>query len=211
MEHYKIRNKQAKKVTQHYENSPDSFNDHFLSTAERILQSIRHSDSESTGDNKNPMYYMSKISHNPFPNITFNNTSTKETERIINSIKVKDAHGYDGITIKMLKASAPFICSPLNYICNKSISSGTFPSCLKYSIVKPLFKKGDRDNMANYRSISLLTTFSKIFEKMIYERLMQHIKVYNITLEEQFGFRPSTSTDKVSYRLINEILNAMNE
>jgi hypothetical protein len=50
---------------------------------------------------------------------------------------------------KMLKASAPYIRSPLNYICNKSIRSGTFPSRLKYSIVKPLFKKGDRDNMAN--------------------------------------------------------------
>jgi hypothetical protein len=114
---------------------------------------IRHSDTESTNANKNPMYYMSKISHNPFPNIKFNNTSTKEIERIINSIKVKNSHGYDGITTEMLKASAPYICSPLNYICNKSIRSGTFPSSLKYSIVKPLFKKGDRDNMANYRPI----------------------------------------------------------
>jgi hypothetical protein len=48
-------------------------------------------------------------------------------------------------------------------------------------------------------------------EKIIYERLMQHIKVYNIILEEQFGFRSATSTDKAFYRLINEILNAMNE
>jgi hypothetical protein len=140
-----------------YENSPDSFNDHFLSIPERIMQSIGHSDTESTNASKNPVYYMSKISHNPFPNIKFNNTSTKEAERIINSIKVKNSHGYDGITTKMLKASAPYICSPLNCIYNKSIRSGTFPSRLKYSIVKPLFKKDDRDNMANYRPISLLT------------------------------------------------------
>jgi hypothetical protein len=112
-------------------NSPDSFNDNFLSIAERIMQSIRNSDSESTSDNKNPMYYMSKISHNLFPNIKFNNISTIEIERIINSLKVKNSHGYDGITTKMLKASAPFICSSLNYICNKSISSGTFPSRCK--------------------------------------------------------------------------------
>jgi hypothetical protein len=154
---------------------------------------------------------MSRISHNPFPNIKLNNTSTKEIERIINSIKVKNSHGYDGITTKMLKSSAPYICSPLNYICNKSIWSGICPSRLKYSIIKPLFMKGDRDNMANYRPISLLTSFSKIFEKIIYERLLQHTKVNNILLEEEFGFRPATSTDKASYRLINEILNAMNE
>jgi hypothetical protein len=62
------------------------------------MQSVRHSDTESTNANRNPMYYMSKISHNPFPNITFNNTSTKEIERIINSMKVKNSHGYNGIT-----------------------------------------------------------------------------------------------------------------
>jgi hypothetical protein len=65
--------------------------------------------------------------------------------------------------------------------------------------------------MANYRPISLLTSFAKIFEKIIYERLLQHIQVNNILLEKQFGFRPATSTDKASYRLINIILNAMNE
>jgi hypothetical protein len=98
---------------------------------------------------QNPMYYLSKISHNPFPNIKFNNISTKEIERIIKSIRVRNLHGNDGITTKMLKASAPYINSPLNYICNKSIMSGTFPSCLKYHIVKQLFKKGERENMAN--------------------------------------------------------------
>jgi hypothetical protein len=194
-----------------YENSPVSFNDHFLSIAGRNMQSIRHSDTESTNANNNPTYYMSKMSHNPIPNMKFNNTSTGEIERIINSIKVRNSHGYDRITTKMLKASAPYICSPLGYICNKSTRSGTFASRLKYSIVNSLFKKGDRDNMANYRPISLLTSFPKIFESIINERLLQHIKVDNILLEEQFGFRPATSPDKTSYRLINEILDAMNE
>jgi hypothetical protein len=96
-----------------YGNSPDTFNDHFLSTAEKkIMQSIRHSDTEDTSDNKNPMYYLSKISHNSFHNIKFNNTSTKGIERIIRSIKVKHLHEYAGITTNMLKVSAPYIRSP---------------------------------------------------------------------------------------------------
>jgi hypothetical protein len=66
-----------------YENSPDTFNDHFLSVAEKIMQRIRHSDTEDTSDNQNPTYSLSKISHKPFPNIKCNNTSTKEMERII--------------------------------------------------------------------------------------------------------------------------------
>jgi hypothetical protein len=66
------------------------------------------------------------MSHNPFPNTEINNTSPKESERIIKSIEVQNSHGYDGFT-------------NLNYICNKSIGSGTFSTHLKYSIVKPLF------------------------------------------------------------------------
>jgi Notch-like protein len=172
-----------------YQNSPDTFNNHFLSTAERIMQGIRYSNTEGTSDDKNSTYYLSKISHNPFPNIKCNNTSSREIERIINFIRLKSSHVY----------VPSYTRSPLNYICNKSIRSGTFPTCLKYFIVKPLFKEGDRENMANYRPISLLTSFYKVFEKMIYERLLQHIKDNNILAEEQFGCRPSTSTDNALY------------
>jgi hypothetical protein len=51
--------------------------------------------------------------------------------------------------------------------------------------------------MTNYRTISFLTSFSKVFEKITHERLLQHIEI-NILLEKQFGFRPSASTDKAS-------------
>jgi hypothetical protein len=70
--------------------------------------------------------------------------------------------------------------------------------------VKPLFKNGDKENMDNCRPISLLTSISKVFEKIIYERLLQHIiKVNNILVEKQFGFRPATSTGEASHRLTN--------
>jgi hypothetical protein len=68
-----------------YKNSSDTFNDPFLSTAEKNMQGISYSDTKSTSDKKNPTYYLSKISNNPFPNIKFNNTSAKEIERIIKS------------------------------------------------------------------------------------------------------------------------------
>jgi hypothetical protein len=100
---------------------------------------------------------MSKLSQNHFPNIKFKNTSTKEIERIISSLRPTNSYGYDEISTKILKASAPFISSLLNYISNKTIISGTFPTCLKYSMVKPVHKKGDNKNLANYRPISLLT------------------------------------------------------
>jgi hypothetical protein len=76
----------------------------------------------------------------------------------------------------------------LNHICNKVLSSGIFPSRLKYAEVKPLFKKGDKKDMSNYRPISLLTAFSKVIEKVIYARLYWHLNNKNILVNEQFGF-----------------------
>jgi len=84
--------------------------------------------------------------------------------------------------------------------------SGTFPTRLKYVVVKPLLMKGDNDNIANYRPISLLTSFSKVFEQIIYDRLLKHIETNNILAAEQFGFRTSSSTEKASYKLIDDNL-----
>jgi len=92
---------------------------------------------------------LSNLFHKPFLSIKFNKTSTKEIEKIINSLKIKESSGYDEISTKILKISAPFISSPLSYICNKSMLSGTFPTRLKYATVKPLLKKGGRENVAN--------------------------------------------------------------
>jgi len=81
---------------------------------------------------------------------------------------------------------------------------------LKYATVKPLLKKGSKENVANYRPISLLASFSKVFEKLIYDRLLNHIQTNNILRTKQFGFRVSLSTEKASYKLNDDILNALN-
>jgi Notch-like protein len=145
----------------------------------------------------------------PFPNIKFNYTSTKKIEQIFKSIKTKHSHGYDEIPTKILKFSATFIKSSLTYMCNKSLSSGIFPTRLKFSLAKPAFENGDELNISNYRPISQLTAFSKVFEKVIYARLYQQLSQSDILLNEQHGFRSNSSTELASFKLINEILLAM--
>ena len=80
---------------------------------------------------------------------------------------------------------------------------------LKFSQVAPIFKKGDKDKLTNYRPISLLTSFSKIFERVIYKRLDMHMTTNKILVREQYGFRNNTSTEKAIYQLTNNILKAL--
>jgi hypothetical protein len=90
------------------------------------------------------------------------------------------------------------------------LSSGIFQTRLKFSEVKPIFKRGDQNDTPNYRPVSLLTSFSKIFEQVIYNRLYHHINNIHILINEQFGFRHASSRDIVSYKLTKNILTELN-
>ena len=92
-----------------------------------------------------------------------------------------------------------------------SLNSGVFPTRLEYSIITPLHKKGNKNNVANYRPISILTSFSKIFEKIIYNRLVTHITSNKILTNSQFVLRKNSSTDKAAYKLFHNILRALND
>jgi len=88
--------------------------------------------------------------------------------------------------------------------------SVTFPTRLKYAIVKPLLKKGGKVIIANYRPISLLTSFSNVFEWIIYDRLLKFILTNNILPAEKFGFKTSSSTENASFKLSDYTLNSLN-
>ena len=90
------------------------------------------------------------------------------------------------------------------------ISTGTFPTRLKFAEIKPLYKKGKLANISNCRPISLLTSFSKIFEKIIFTRLICHLLYNRILVKEQFSFRTKSSMDLASYKLTNDTLMSLN-
>jgi hypothetical protein len=123
----------------------------------------------------------------------------------------KSTFGYDELSIKVMKLSVPFTISPLTHICNSVLSSGVFPDRLKYAIFKPIFKNGSRDDISNYRPISILTSFSKIFKKLMFNRLYNHFESNGILAQEEFGFRLSHSTEQAAFCLINRVLLALND
>jgi hypothetical protein len=87
-----------------------------------------------------------------------------------------------------------FIKKPLADICNASFASDIFPKTLNIAIIKPLHKKGNTQEVQNYRPISLLSVFSKTVEKLMYSGLMAYITKNNILNNAQHEFRVGKST-----------------
>jgi hypothetical protein len=106
-----------------------------------------------------------------YPYMNSKSSTTKEIENIIKALKSKNSQGHDDISTKILNISSPFISSPLNYICSTTPSIGMLPDRLKYSVIKPLYKKGNTLDVSNDRSVSLQTSFSNIFEKIMQSTL----------------------------------------
>jgi hypothetical protein len=182
----------------------EEFSKYFALAVQRTCPAI------DTLNRENPISYLSRTYNQPLPPIASKCVSSKEIEDILKSLKAKNSHGYDGISAKILKISSFYISSLLTYLCNRILLVGTFPLRLRFSEVKPIYKKGDKSDTSNYRPISLLTSISEIFEKIIYNRLYQHIQCNHVLAKEQFGFRHALSTDDAFYYLINNILNALN-
>jgi len=83
------------------------------------------------------------------------------------------------------------------------LAQGNYPKRLKVSSIKPVYKSGDKSSPSNYRPISLLPTFSKIFEKVTYERLFDHLNNNAILNEHQYDFLSEVSTEIASHILLN--------
>jgi hypothetical protein len=132
---------------------------------------------------------LKRVFQNSFPSIKYHCTATKEISNIIMYFKSSNSCGYDEVPTKLLKLCSYFISSPPNYVYNRTLFIGVFPDRLKYAIIRPLFKKGNKNYMSNYRSISILTLFSNLFEKLMQTRLLKHLTDHNILSKEQYGFR----------------------
>ena len=94
----------------------------------------------------------------------------------INSMKSSKATGLDGISCRLLKAASSAIITPLTNLINRSLATGTVPTKWKMAKVTPIFKSGERDDVTNYRPISVLPLVSKIIERAVHDQLHTFLK-----------------------------------
>ena len=133
----------------------------------------------------------------------------EELFSITNSFKDGKAPGADDIPISVIKKSIDVISDPLLSLINLSLSSGTFPDKLKIAKITPILKTGDACLVQNYRPISVLPAFSKIFERVVYNRIFKFITDNKILCSNQYGFRPGHSTSHALISFVNKVANTV--
>jgi len=95
-----------------------------------------------------------------------------EIKRIILDLRNSYTKGYDNLSVDIIKNCSTQLARPLSIIFNKSIENGTVPDELKVAKIIPIYKSEDKKLISNYRPISVLPVFSKILEKVLYNRLL---------------------------------------
>ena len=168
------------------------FNEYFTSTAKNLNQIIK--------ENNTPPFetYLPPQCNNSF---YLQNTDETEIISIIESFGNSKA---SDIPIVVLEYCAPIVSGTISQIINKCIDTGVFPSVLKIGNISPIYKKGPKDELANYRPISILPVFGKIFEKVIYTRLYDLLTKKK--LFQNFNLASKNSTQRLMPFMILLIL-----
>ena len=130
----------------------------------------------------------------------------QEIGKIITKLPPKNSSGHDNISNVLLKQLSKIVSPLLCRLCNMSLTSGVFPDLMKVADVVPLHKGKSPHLESNYRPISLLTTMSKILEKVMYSQVYSFLDKTNQIYENQYGFRVKHSCEHAVSKVISEIL-----
>ena len=118
------------------------------------------------------------------PELLDKELTNKEFDDSISHLKSNKAAGYDDLNSNIVIQIMSAIKKPLFHVLELSIREGIFPELLKISKVTPIFKNDERSKLSNYRPISLIPIFSKIFERIVYNRLFSHMNTNNLFLKK---------------------------
>lgn len=178
--------------------SANFVNKHFSTLGKTLAEKIINSPSPANKLNSNK-------NSTPVNSFVLLNTDPSEINTIINNLSNYSASGPDGIPTLFVKLARPTLIPILCHIYNLCFEKGQFPSIFKIALVTPIHKDGSKDDVGNYRPISVLSVMSKILEKLINNRLKKFLSDNDLISNNQYGFRNGISTEEAVLGLTREI------
>ena len=135
--------------------------------------------------------------------------SEDDIAKIIQNLDPNKAHCHDQISIRMLKICGKTIYKPLECIFHECLNTGLFPLEWKKANLVPVYKKGDKQCLKNYRPVSLLPICGKIFEKLILNEMFKFFNENHLISPTQSGFKPGDSCINQLISITHEIYEAL--
>ena len=175
------------------------FNNYFVNVADNLAKKIPKPTTKYQDYLKNPNEH----------SIYLHETTPDEVEKIIGKLDSKKAADIYGMSSNLIKEGGTVIAEIITFLFNMSIAQGKFPDVLKNAKIIPIHKGDSRLEMSNYRPISLLPTLSKIFEKLMYSRLINFFKKHNTLYENQYGFQSNMSTEYAVNKVLNYVVETL--
>lgn len=182
--------------------SPNKFGVYFAEIAEKIVHTLPnavHTD-----------YITDKLAVNS-STIFLRPVTPSELISAISSLKNKSSLDYYGMNAKLLKYICDQIAIPLTSIYNMCIAEGVFPYSLKVNKITPVFKKGSKIDMGNYRPIAISPILAKLFEVILKERLLNFFCTTKVFTPQQFGFRAGVSTVHAVLKLLESAVEGFDD
>ena len=153
--------------------------------------------------------YRDFLSSRLLENFIFEEPTEHEIKSIVSSLKINKSSGPNSIPTHILHLLKEEICNPLKKIFDLSFSTGKHPDILKISKTIPIYKKGSRLLVSNYRPISLLSNLNKILEKLVHLRIYKFFEDSHCLYSLQFGFRKKHSTNHALIDITETIRQAL--
>ena len=149
-------------------------------------------------------HFLSKA-RKPDVNFVFKEIGQFDLCKIIEELKSKHSNGLDEISNNLLKRLKYPLLEPLTKIFNLSLRTGMVPSQLKCAIIHPIYKSGESMEYTNYRPISILSSISKLLEKIVCKQITTFLEEQNLLFSRQYGFREGRSTIHALCELMRKI------
>ena len=181
--------------------TPNDFNRHFTSIAKSISKNIPTKDLVQAEERP---YTTLRLSHwSPF--------TPEICHKYLKTISDKKATGQDGISIKVLKRTWPYISNIVCDMFNRILIENEVPNSWKIARVTPIHKGGDLNDPSNYRPISILPVLSKVFEKHVNQQLQNYFSSNSLIHKLQCGFRKSYSCADLVHKIVTDCIGAKSE
>lgn len=175
----------------------NEFNNYFVSIGKELANKILN-------NGINPLTYIKENEQNIQTLIT-NEQYVRNIVKTVNNC----SPGWDKLNPNICKQTIDCYARELTQLLNQSYDQGIFPDELKMAKVVPLFKQGKTSLIENYRPVSILNYFSKFFEKIMYNHIIEFLNENNILSKYQFGFRQKHSTNHALITIVEKIARAL--